>query len=197
MAQVTPTLIGTQAPELTLDGVLNKQFGSFKTPVPGKWTLLVFYPLDFTFVCPTELIAYSDAVAKFKELGVELFGISVDSKFSHLAWTETDRKVGGVGNLQFPLLADLNKTAAAAYGVLNAGGVALRGNFLIDPSGIIQHATINNTAVGRSVDETLRTIQAFQYTATHGEVCPADWTPGADAMKPNPTGLKEYASKHG
>jgi len=192
----TIPLVGNKAPEFTVTGVQNGQFNEYTLPnTNGRWTLLLFYPLDFTFVCPTEIIAFSNRTAEFKELGVDVYGISVDSQFSHLAWTETERKNGGVGNLEYPLLADINKNVSNDYGVLT-GGVALRGMYLIDDEGIIQHATINNLAVGRSVDETLRLVQAFQTTKKTGEVCPADWTPSADTMQADPSGLKAYAKKH-
>lgn len=188
--------VGSKAPAFELEGVFKGQFKNYALPrTDGKWTVLLFYPLDFTFVCPTEIIAFSEAAEKFKALGAEVYGISVDSAFSHLAWTETARKNGGVGQINFPLLADLGKDVAAKFGVL-AGPVALRGLFIIDEEGIVQQATINNLAVGRSVDETLRLIQAFQHVKKSGEVCPANWQPGADTMKANPEGLKEYAQKH-
>ncbi len=190
------TLVGNKAPEFTLTGVLNKQFKDITLPhADGKWTVLLFYPLDFTFVCPTEVIAFSDGLDKFKEINTEVYGISVDSQFTHLAWTETERKAGGVGNIQYPLLADLNKEVAEKYEVL-LDGVALRGLFIIDDKGIIQHATINNAPVGRSVEETVRLVQAFQHVAKSGEVCPANWHPGDDTMKADPNGLVDYAKKH-
>jgi peroxiredoxin (alkyl hydroperoxide reductase subunit C) len=189
--------VGQKTPAITLEGVLHKKFSSYTLPKSdGSWTVLIFYPLDFTFVCPTEIVAYSDAIEKFNALNTKVFGISVDSKFSHLAWTETDRKQGGVGDINFPLLADLNKDAAQAFGILS-GAVALRGLFLIDNEGVLQHATINNLGVGRSVEETLRIIEAFQYTKETGDVCPANWHKGKPTMKPDPSGLKEYAQKHG
>lgn len=189
-------LVGEAAPVLKLEGVYAGHFVSATLPAPGKWTVLLFYPLDFTFVCPTEITALSDAIDRFKALGVELYGISVDSKFSHLAWTESPRHLGGVGPVSFALLSDLNREAARAYGVLREG-VALRGLFLIDDEGIVQHATINHLAVGRNVEETLRLIEAFQYVKRTGEVCPVNWKPGQVGMKPNPEGLKEYAKTHG
>ncbi len=189
-------LVGGKAPDFTATGVINGGFKEYTLPqTDGKWTLLLFYPLDFTFVCPTEIIAFSDANDQFRELGVQVYGVSVDSQFSHLAWTETDRKNGGVGTLNFPLLADIDKNIADKFGVLS-GGVALRGLFLIDEEGVVQHATINNLAVGRSVDETLRTIQAFQTTKKTGEVCPANWQPGGDTMKADPEGLKAFGKSH-
>jgi len=189
-------ITGEKAPSFSLKGVISGSFKDYSLPdSPGNWTLLLFYPLDFTFVCPTEIIAFSNANDKFKELGVNVYGVSVDSEFTHLAWTETSRNTGGVGHIEFPLLSDLNKEVAAKYGILK-DGVALRGLFLIDDEGIVQHATINNLAVGRSVEETLRTIMAFQHAKTTGAVCPADWRPGDDDMKPDVSGLKSYAAKN-
>jgi len=163
----------------------------------GKWKLLLFYPLDFTFVCPTELIAFSDRHKEFEAVGAQVIGASVDSQFSHLAWINTSRKEGGLGNLAFPLLSDLDKKISAAYDVLTPGGVALRGLFIIDDHDVVQAALINNLSVGRSVDEALRLLQGYQYTALHGEVCPANWKPGDDTMKADPKGSKEYFSKKG
>jgi peroxiredoxin (alkyl hydroperoxide reductase subunit C) len=192
------TLVGKKAPSFIADAVHNRDFKSIASDdYRGKWVVLFFYPLDFTFVCPTEILAFSDRYEEFKKLNAEILGVSVDSKFSHLAWTERPRKAGGIEGLRYPLLADLNKQIASSYGVLNEGGVALRGLFLIDTDGIIQHATINNLGVGRSVDEALRLLQAFQYVQSHGEVCPADWKPGADTMKPDPKGSQAWFGKHG
>ncbi len=189
-------LIGETAPDIELKGVIDGSIKDFSlTPPHGFWTVLLFYPLDFTFVCPTEIIAFSNAKDRFYELGAKIYGISVDSEFSHLAWTETSRSAGGVGRIEFPLLSDLNKEVAAKYGVLK-DGVALRGLFIIDNEGIVQHATVNNLAVGRSVEETLRTLKAFQHAKQTGAVCPADWHPGDDDMKPNSGGLKKYAGKN-
>jgi peroxiredoxin (alkyl hydroperoxide reductase subunit C) len=156
--------------------------------------VLFFYPLDFTFVCPTEIIAFSDRYADFTSRNTEILGISVDSQFSHLAWIQTERKNGGIGDISYPLVADLKKEIASAYNVLDEeAGVALRGLFIIDPDGVIMHSTINNLPVGRSVDETLRVLQAFQYVQSHpDEVCPANWTPGERTMKPDPVGSKEF-----
>lgn len=164
----------------------------------GKWLTLFFYPLDFTFVCPTEIIAFSEAADKFKEIGANIAAVSVDSPFTHLAWTQTDRKEGGLGKINFPVISDLNKKIAKKYDVLlKDAGVALRGLFIIDPKGTVRHATINDLPVGRNVDEALRVIKAFQYVEEHGEVCPANWNEGGDTMKPDPVGSKEYFSKHG
>jgi len=189
-----PQIVGRLAPEFALEGVLNGKFHTYRlSDYKEKWVILFFYPLDFTFVCPTEILAFSDRIGEFRKLNAEVLGASVDSRFSHLAWTEKPREEGGIKSLAYPLLEDLRKELAEAYGVLDeAGAVALRGLFLIDPEGIVQHATINNTPVGRSVDETLRVLQAFQYTREHGEVCPADWKPGTKAMKADWDKSKEY-----
>jgi len=162
----------------------------------GKWLVLFFYPLDFTFVCPTEIIAFSDAAGRFTEIGAKVAAISVDSQFTHLAWVKMPRNQGGLGKVTFPIVADLNKEIARKYDVLlEEAGVALRGLFIIDPKGIVRHATINDLPVGRNVDEALRVIQAFQFVEKHGEVCPANWKPGADTMKADPEGSKEYFAK--
>ena len=191
------TLVGRKAPEFSLDAVHN---GQFKTvgldDFKGRWLVVFFYPLDFTFVCPTEILAFSDRIAEFHDAGAEVVGVSIDSKFTHLAWTEKPRDADGIQGLKYPLLSDLDKKMAVDYGILS-GGVALRGLFIIDPDGVVQHATINNLAVGRSVDETLRVLRAFQFTREHGEVCPANWQPGADAMKPDPEGSKDWFARNG
>jgi peroxiredoxin 2/4 len=187
--------VGQAAPDFTATAVIDQEFKDIKlSDYRGKYVVLFFYPLDFTFVCPTEITAFSDRHGEFAALNTEILGVSVDSQFSHLAWIQTDRKAGGVGDLNYPLVADLKKTITSDYGVLDEeAGVALRGLFIIDKEGIVQHATINNLAVGRSVDETLRTLQAFQYTQSHpDEVCPAGWTPGAKTMNPDPVKSKEF-----
>ena len=191
-----PQIVGRQAPDFALEGVLNGRFATYRlSDYKGKWVVLFFYPLDFTFVCPTEILAFSDRLGEFKKLGAEVLGASVDSKFSHLAWTEKPREEGGIKSLAYPLLEDLGKELAEEYGVLDEKGrVALRGLFIIDPDGVVQHATINNTSVGRSVDETLRVLQAFQFVKEHGEVCPADWKPGTKSMKADWEKSKEYFS---
>jgi peroxiredoxin (alkyl hydroperoxide reductase subunit C) len=187
-------IVGRQAPDFALEGVLNGKFQTYRlSDYKGKWVVLFFYPLDFTFVCPTEILAFSDRLGEFKKLNTEVFGASVDSKFSHLAWTEKPREEGGIKGLAYPLLEDLGKDLAEEYNVLAENGkIALRGLFIIDPEGVVQHATINNMAVGRSVDETLRVLQAFQYVKEHGEVCPADWKPGSKAMKADWEKSKDY-----
>ncbi|MBK9063526.1 MAG: peroxiredoxin [Acidobacteria bacterium] len=191
-----PQIVGRQAPDFALEGVLNGRFAHYRlSDYKGKWVVLFFYPLDFTFVCPTEILAFSDRLGEFKKLGAEVLGASVDSKYSHLAWTEKRREEGGIKGLAYPLLEDLGKELAEEYGVLAEDGkVALRGLFVIDPDGVVQHATINNLGVGRSVDETLRVLQAFQFVRENGEVCPADWKPGTKAMTADWEKSKEYFS---
>ncbi len=188
-------LVGSKAPDFECEGVLKGDFHTYRlADYKGKWLVLFFYPLDFTFVCPTEILAFSERVAEFKELNCEILGASVDSKFSHLAWTEKPVAEGGIKGLNYPLLADLDKTLAQKFDVLS-GPVALRGLFIIDPEGLVQHATVNNLGVGRSVDEALRVVQAFQFVREHGDVCPADWRPGKDTMKADWAGSKKYFGK--
>jgi peroxiredoxin (alkyl hydroperoxide reductase subunit C) len=187
--------VGQTAPAFSATAVYDQEFKSIKlSDYRGKYVVLFFYPLDFTFVCPTEITAFSDRYGEFKALNTEILGVSVDSEFSHLAWIQTDRKAGGLGDLSYPLVADLKKEISTAYNVLDPdAGVALRGLFIIDPEGVIQHATINNLAVGRNVDETLRVLQAFQYVQSHpDEVCPAGWKPGEKTMNPDPVKSKVY-----
>jgi Peroxiredoxin len=187
--------VGQMAPDFEATAVVDMEFKTIKlSDYRGKkYVVLFFYPLDFTFVCPTEITSFSDRYEEFAKLDTEILGVSVDSQFSHLAWIQTDRKDGGLGELKYPLVADLKKTISAAYNVLTPEGVALRGLFIIDKEGVIQHATINNLAFGRSVDETLRTLQAIQYVQSHpDEVCPANWQPGEKTMIPDPVKAKEY-----
>jgi len=163
-----------------------------------KYLVFFFYPLDFTFVCPTEIIAFSDRVDEFRAIGCEVLACSVDSEFSHLAWTEKPRKQGGLGQMKIPILSDLTKQISKDYGILlEDQGVSLRGLFIIDNKGILRQITINDLPVGRSVDETLRLVQAFQFTDKHGEVCPAGWKPGSESMKGDVKGSKEYFQKKG
>lgn len=162
----------------------------------GKWVVLFFYPLDFTFVCPTEIIAFSNRVQEFKDINCEVIAASCDSEYCHLAWTTTPKKEGGLGAMNIPLLADKTQKIARDYGVLlEDEGVPLRGLFIIDAQGILRQMTINDLAVGRSVDETLRLVQAFQYTDKYGEVCPAGWKPGADTIVPDVKKSKDYFVK--
>lgn len=177
--------VGQDAPEFTATAVLDQEFKTIKlSDFRGQYVVLLFYPLDFTFVCPTEIIAFSDAYEKFSELNTEILGISVDSEFSHLAWIQSDRKEGGIGDINYPLVSDLKKEISTAYNVLEPdAGVALRALFIIDKQGIIQHVTVNNLSFGRSVEETLRTLKAIQYVQSHSnEVCPVDWKEGDKTM---------------
>ena len=194
------SLVGKEAPDFTVQGYAGGQFKEFKlSDFRGKWVYLLFYPLDFTFVCPTEVLSFSETEKEFSERDCQVLGISVDSQFVHKAWVDSKREEGGLGgSLNYPLLADLDKTVARDYGVLEDGaGVALRGLFLIDPEGTIMHATINNLPVGRSAKEALRTLKAFQYVTSHeGEVCPADWDEGEDTMQATPEGMQKYLSSH-
>merc|ERR1712212_1132170 len=164
----------------------NGEFVNLKlSDYKDKYLVLFFYPLDFTFVCPTEIIAFSDRVDEFKAIGCEVVACSVDSHFSHLAWTEKSRKEGGLGTMKIPILSDLTKQISRDYGVLlEDEGISLRGLFVIDNKGILRQITVNDLPVGRSVDETLRLVQAFQFTDKHGEVCPAGWRPGSDTIVP-------------
>ena len=163
----------------------------------GKWVVLFFYPLDFTFVCPTEITAFSDRVEDFKKLDAEVLGCSVDSHFTHLAWVETPRAKGGLGEIKYPLIADLTKKIGEDYGVMLPNGITLRGLFIIDPKGNLRYQVVHDLGIGRNVDETLRVLAAIQSVDRTGEVCPADWKPGADTMKPDPVGSQEYFSAHG
>jgi len=159
----------------------------------GKYVVLFFYPLDFTFVCPTEIIAFSDRAEEFRKIGCELIGCSTDSHFTHLAWINTPRKQGGLGELNIPLLADKSFKISRDYGVLDEEtGIPFRGLYIIDGRQTLRQVTINDLPVGRSVDETLRLVQAFQYTDVHGEVCPAGWKPGQKTMKPDAEKSKDY-----
>jgi peroxiredoxin (alkyl hydroperoxide reductase subunit C) len=187
-------MVGNPAPDFSAEAVFDQEFIDCSLAnLRGKYVVLFFYPLDFTFVCPTEITAFSDRYDEFSAINTEILGVSVDSKFAHLAWIQTERNSGGLGDIAYPLVSDLKKEIAESYSVLTDEGVALRGLFIIDKEGIVQHATINNEAFGRSVDETLRTLQAIQYVQDNpDEVCPAGWKPGDDTMKPDPDGSKEY-----
>ena len=187
--------VGSFAPDFTATSVYDEEFedvtlSSYKNK---KYVVLFFYPLDFTFVCPTEITAFSDRFEEFEALDTEILGVSVDSEFAHLAWLQTERQSGGLGNLNYPLVSDLKKEISKSFNVLTEDGVALRGLFIIDKEGVIQHSTINNLAFGRSVDETLRTLQALQYVQMNpDEVCPANWKPGQKTMIPEPGKSKDY-----
>jgi len=191
-------LVAKPAPDFTAQAVMPD--GSFKeiklSDYKGKYVILFFYPLDFTFVCPTEIIAFSDKIEEFKKRNTEVLGVSIDSHFSHLAWRNTDRKKGGIGDIAYPLVADLSKKITYDYGVMHDAGIAFRGLFLIDKEGVVQHQLINNLPLGRNIDEALRMVDALQFHEKNGEVCPANWTKGEDGMKADPDGSQEYFGKH-
>ncbi|XP_043793982.1 peroxiredoxin 1 [Apis laboriosa] len=182
------------APNFKGTAVVNGEFKDISlSDYNGKYLVLFFYPLDFTFVCPTEIIAFSDRADEFEQIGCKVIAASTDSHFSHLAWVNTPRKQGGLGEMNIPLLADKSSKIARDYGVLDEeSGIPFRGLFIIDDKQNLRQVTINDLPVGRSVDETLRLVQAFQYTDKHGEVCPAGWKPGKKTMKPDVVGSKEY-----
>ena len=181
------TLVTQAAPDFTANAVMpDNSFGSITlSALKGKYVVLFFYPLDFTFVCPSEILAFNKKVAEFKEKNCELIGVSVDSRFTHLAWKNTAIENGGIGNIQYPLVEDLNKEIAKSYGILFGGSVALRGLFLIDTKGVVRHAVINDLPLGRNVDEALRMVDALDFVETHGEVCPANWHEGEATLAPS------------
>jgi alkyl hydroperoxide reductase subunit AhpC len=192
-----PATVQKEAPDFAADAVVNEEFKTVKlSDYEGKnYVVLFFYPLDFTFVCPTEIVAFSDRIEEFRKRGAEVIGVSVDSKFSHLAWVQTPRAQGGLGGLKYPLVSDLTKKVSQDYGVLLEGGIALRGLFLIDKGGVVRAMTVHDLPLGRSVDEALRVLDALQFFEKHGEVCPADWKPGAATIKPGVKESKEYFQK--
>lgn len=193
------TLIQKPAPDFTADAVMpDGEFAkitlsNFKN---DKYVCLFFYPLDFTFVCPSEIISFSNHIKEFETRNTQILGVSVDSKFSHHAWRKTPVDKGGIGEIQFPLVADITKEISRDYGVLVDDSVALRGTFLIDKSGIVRHATLNDLPLGRNIEETLRVIDALQFTEKHGEVCPANWKKGDMAMKPTAQGVANYLQEN-
>ena len=192
------TLVTQKAPDFVATAVMaDNSFEELRlSDYRGKYTVLFFYPLDFTFVCPSEILAFNRKVEEFNKKDCQLIGISVDSHFTHLAWKETEIEKGGIGNVQYPLVSDIKKEIARAYGVLHDGSVALRGLFLIDKEGVVRHAVVNDLPLGRNVDEALRMLDALRFTEEHGEVCPANWHEGEEAMKPTAEGVAEYLAKH-
>lgn len=194
------TLVTQEAPDFIAEAVMpDNTFGQIElSTLRGKYVVLFFYPLDFTFVCPSEILAFNKRIDEFKKRNCDVIGVSVDSKFTHLAWKNTPVENGGIGNIQYPLVQDLTKSIAQSYGILFNDAVALRGLFLIDTKGIIRHAVINDLPLGRSVSEALRMVDALQFVETHGDqVCPADWQEGEAAMKPTAEGVAKYlAAKH-
>jgi len=194
------TLVTQQAPDFTADAVMpdNSLAQITLSSYKGKNVVLFFYPLDFTFVCPSEILAFNKKLEEFKKRNTEVIGVSVDSKFTHLAWKNTPVEDGGIGNIQYPLVSDLNKNIARQYGILFNDAVALRGLFLIDTKGVIRHSVINDLPLGRNVSEALRMVDALQFVETHGDqVCPANWQEGDEAMKPTEEGVASYLAKHG
>jgi peroxiredoxin (alkyl hydroperoxide reductase subunit C) len=192
-------LVTKEAPDFTAQAVMpNNEFADLTlSTYRGKYVILFFYPLDFTFVCPSEIIAFDKKLATFKEKNAEVIGVSIDSHFTHLAWKNTPVENGGIGNVRYPLVADLSKEISRSYGVLLDEGIALRGLFLIDKDRVIRHAVINDLPLGRNVEEVLRMLDALQFTEQHGEVCPANWHQGEEAMKPTAEGVADYLAKHG
>ena len=192
------SLVTKEAPDFTAQAVMPdnaiKEFTL--SSQRGKYVVLFFYPLDFTFVCPSEIIAFDKALERFKERNTEVIGVSVDSQFTHHAWKNTSTENGGIGQIRYPLVADLSKQISRDYGVLLGETVALRGLFLIDKEGIVRHSVINDLPLGRNVEEALRMVDALQFTEANGEVCPANWKEGDEAMKPTAEGVADYLSKH-
>lgn len=191
-------LTGRQAPNFKTEAVVNGEFVDISlSDYRGKKTVvLFFYPLDFTFVCPTELHAFQEKLEEFKKRDVEVLGCSIDSKFSHYAWLSTPKDKGGIEGVKYPLLADIHRTIARDYDVLSDDGVAFRGLFLIDKQGIVRHQLVNDLPLGRNVEEALRMVDSLQHFEKHGEVCPANWSKGKDAMKATKEGVSSYLSKH-
>jgi peroxiredoxin (alkyl hydroperoxide reductase subunit C) len=194
------TLVTQEAPDFVADAVMpDNTFGAIKlSSYRGKYVILFFYPLDFTFVCPSEILAFDKRLTDFKSRNCEVIAVSIDSKFTHLAWKKTPVENGGIGDVRYPLVSDIQKEIARQYGVLfEKAGVALRGLFLIDTKGIVRHAVINDLPLGRSVNEALRMVDALQFVETHGDqVCPANWQEGDEAMKPTAEGVASYLAKH-
>ncbi len=192
------SLVTKNAPDFTAKAVMPDN--SFKeltlSEYRGKYVILFFYPLDFTFVCPTEIIAFDEKLAEFEKRNCQVIGVSVDSEYSHWAWKNTPRDKGGIGDIQYPLVADIKKSISRDYGVLFDDAVALRGLFLIDRDGVVRHEVVNDLGLGRSVSEALRVLEALQHLEEYGEVCPADWHEGEEAMKPTAEGVAEYLAKH-
>lgn len=198
MSKMNP-LVTNAAPDFTAvtvmpDNSFNEAFSL--SSLRGQYVVLFFYPLDFTFVCPSEILAFNKALAQFKERNCQVVGVSIDSHFTHLAWKNTPVNNGGIGNVQFPLVADLDKSISQNYGVLLPMGIALRGLFVIDKEGVIRSQVVNDLPLGRSVDEALRVLDALQFTEQHGDVCPANWKKGDDAMTPTAEGVARYLADH-
>jgi peroxiredoxin (alkyl hydroperoxide reductase subunit C) len=198
MGEFMSTLVTKPAPDFEATAVMPDNTFSDITlaDYKGKYVVLFFYPLDFTFVCPSEIIAFDQKLAQFKAKNCDVIGVSVDSEYSHWAWKNTPVDKGGIGNVQYPIVADIKKEISRDYGVLYDESVALRGLFLIDKEGVVRHCVINDLPLGRSIDEALRMLDALQFTEKHGEVCPANWKEGDEAMKPTAEGVAKYLGKH-
>ena len=192
-------LVGKQAPDFTATAVLGNNeikditLSSF---TKGKYTLMFFYPLDFTFVCPSELIAFDHRLEEFKKRNVEVIGVSIDSQFTHLAWKNTPVEKGGIGQVGYPLVADIKHEICQAYDVEAAPGVAFRGSFLIDKNGVVRHQVVNDLPLGRNIDEMLRMVDALQFTEENGEVCPAGWNKGKKGMTASTEGVAKYLAEN-
>ena len=193
-------LVGKKAPVFNAPAVLGDgeivDNYDFAKETQGKYAVVVFYPLDFTFVCPSELIALDKRTAKLKELGVEVISVSIDSHFTHNAWRNTPVNEGGIGPVKYTMVADINQEIVKAYDVQSEGGMAFRGTFIIDKDGVVRHQTVNDLPLGRNMDEITRMVEALQFHEEHGEVCPAGWNKGDEGMKASPEGVAEYLSDH-
>ncbi|MDO8348452.1 MAG: peroxiredoxin [Rugosibacter sp.] len=191
-------LVGKKAPDFTATAVYgdNDMKELTLSSLQGKYVVLFFYPLDFTFVCPSELIAFDRRLEEFRKRNVEVIGCSIDSQFTHLAWKNTPVEKGGIGQVGYPLVADITHAICQAYDVEAAEGVAFRGSFLIDQAGVVQHQIVNNLPLGRDIDEMLRIVDALQFTEAHGEVCPAGWQKGKTGMQASPDGVASYLAEH-
>ncbi|MBI4970092.1 MAG: peroxiredoxin [Rhodospirillales bacterium] len=200
MSESPFVLVGRPAPDFTANAVMpnneiNPNF-NLKSYLAGSYGIVFFYPLDFTFVCPSEILAHDHRMKAFGERNTKVVAVSVDSQFTHLAWKNTAVEAGGLGNVQFPMVADLTKSIARSYGVLVNDAVALRGTFLIDRAGVVRHMLVNDLPLGRNVDEAVRLVDALQFHEEHGEVCPAGWNKGKAGMKASPDGVAKYLAKH-
>ena len=198
---MTMVLVTRQAPDFTSSAVLGNgeivDNFNFKKHIEGKAAVLFFYPLDFTFVCPSELIAFDHRYEEFKKRGVEVVGVSIDSEFTHNAWRNTPTENGGIGAVKYALAADVKHEIAKAYGIEHPeAGVALRASFLIDKNGVVRHQVVNDLPLGRNIDEMLRMVDALQFHEEHGEVCPAQWEKGKEGMKDNPEGVAKYLKQN-
>ena len=193
-------LVGKTAPDFTAQAVMgDNEIRDFtlSQEIKGKYAVVFFYPLDFTFVCPSELIAFDHRLDEFRQRGVEIIGVSIDSQYTHLAWKNTPVNNGGIGQVRYPLVADIKHEICRAYDVeFGAAGVAFRASFLIDKQGVVRHQVVNDLPLGRNVDEMLRMVDALQFTEAHGEVCPAGWNKGKAGMKASTAGVAEYLAEH-